>query len=163
MIIASDLEWTRICSKCKLHKNRDQFPKSKNTSGYGYWCKLCKAEHAQLFRMANRERINKAVRDKYTPQKGKAQNLKRYGLSLDSYTNKLNEQQGKCKICDEAEKYKTGHGIIRTLSVDHNHSTGKIRDLLCNRCNRIIGLVKESPTLLRDMADYLELHEDNSV
>ena len=63
-----------------------------------------------------------------------------YGISLKEYKQKLETQKGKCVICNGDDKN-------RSLSVDHNHNTGEIRDLLCSRCNRdIMGKIeKEGP------------------
>jgi hypothetical protein len=55
-----------------------------------------------------------------------------------------------CAICSEkAPEHKS-------LCVDHNHKTGKIRGLLCGNCNLMIGLVKDNPTILRHAITYLE-------
>jgi hypothetical protein len=47
----------------------------------------------------------------------------------------------------------------KRLAVDHDHNTGKIRALLCDRCNRGIGYFNEDPALIRESADYLEWHK----
>ena len=86
--------------------------------------------------------------------------LKRnYGITLERYNELHDEQDGKCAICDGAETTihsKTGQPML--LAVDHDHSTGEIRGLLCQRCNRGLGLLRDSPDLLRRAADYLEKH-----
>ena len=45
------------------------------------------------------------------------------------------------------------------LLLDHDHRTGKVRALLCNRCNRVLGLAEDSPELLSKMSNYLKEHE----
>ncbi len=75
-----------------------------------------------------------------------AENLrKNYGMSLADYEEMVFVQGGKCAICHEE----------KTLVVDHNHSTGKIRSLLCHGCNKSIGLMKENPLFLQEAAEYL--------
>lgn len=64
-------------------------------------------------------------------------------------------QGGLCEICGCGETTKRG-GKIRRLSVDHDHSTGSFRGLICNRCNTTLGKVLDDPGLLRKMACYLE-------
>src|SRR6266513_3859490 len=78
-----------------------------------------------------------------------------YGLTLAKYYRLLRRQDGKCAICSGInETY--GEHRIESLCVDHDHKTGKIRGLLCHKCNRAIGNVNDRADLLRKMADYLE-------
>ncbi len=68
----------------------------------------------------------------------------------------MDAQGNLCMICEEPESaidHKTG--TKRALSVDHCHTTGQVRDLLCWRCNSIIGQVEEKPERLLAMVDYL--------
>ncbi|MCA1223563.1 endonuclease VII domain-containing protein [Streptomyces sp. 8L] len=79
-------------------------------------------------------------------------NLKRYGLTLEEYQDKLATQEGRCAICgDEPPEGKRLH-------VDHNHETGAVRDLLCRWCNYALGNVKDEPGRLLAMISYLERH-----
>ena len=65
--------------------------------------------------------------------------LKRtYNLSKDDFTKILNLQNGVCAICGHPERRKNRRGIYR-LSVDHDHKTGKVRGLLCIKCNQHLG------------------------
>jgi hypothetical protein len=59
-------------------------------------------------------------------------------------------QGGKCAVCGDVQK--------RWLAVDHSHLTGKIRELLCDRCNPMAGYALDEPARLRAVADYLERH-----
>lgn len=59
---------------------------------------------------------------------------KQYGLSLDDYDQMLDEQGGVCAICNQPETRRY-RGEITNLVVDHNHQTGRVRGLLCSRCN----------------------------
>lgn len=77
-----------------------------------------------------------------------------YGMNLESYL-KLLEAQGKvCAICGAAHEEKPR----KRLCVDHDHKTGKIRELLYIRCNTILGRVGDDPFLLRKAAEYVERH-----
>lgn len=85
--------------------------------------------------------------------------LKVYGMSTLKLNIMIEKQNNLCKICNLPEtcihpKSKT----IRKLSIDHNHDTGKVRDLLCNRCNRLLGYAKDSIELLESMVIYLKSH-----
>ncbi len=80
-------------------------------------------------------------------------NLKRkYGLTVDAYFYMQEEQGGNCLICKSSD---VGHPGQSKLHVDHCHSTGIVRGLLCTHCNRGLGAFKDSPRLLQSAIDYL--------
>jgi hypothetical protein len=85
---------------------------------------------------------------------------RKYGISADDYW-RLNEQQGGvCAICGEAETAKDHRtGVVRLLSVDHCHSTGRVRGLLCSDCNKALGHLGDSEETLRRAVAYLEAGE----
>jgi hypothetical protein len=87
-------------------------------------------------------------------------NLKRnYGITLEEYLEKFKNQNEVCAICKQPEVMINGHTkIVRRLAVDHCHTTGKVRDLLCTRCNTTIGNTNDSIELLQKMIDYLKKH-----
>jgi hypothetical protein len=58
---------------------------------------------------------------------------------------------GTCNVCGRT-KEDTGQG----LCIDHDHQTGHIRGLLCHACNRALGFMRDDPTLIRALADYIE-------
>jgi len=64
----------------------------------------------------------------------------------------LDEQGGCCKICGTDKPT----GKWKVFAIDHCHITGIVRGLLCNECNRGIGLLRDSADLLRKAADYLD-------
>ena len=72
------------------------------------------------------------------------------GLTIEQYEDRLAKQGGHCSLCPATPK-------TRRLNVDHDHKTGAVRALLCNRCNR--GLPSwMTPQWLRAAADYIERH-----
>lgn len=90
------------------------------------------------------------------PLRVKATNLRlNYGISLDDYLAMFEAQRGLCKVCSRPET-RTNRGVVMRLAVDHCHTTGKVRGLLCADCNRAIGLLADSPDRLRAAAMYLE-------
>lgn len=76
--------------------------------------------------------------------------LNSYNLDWAEYLRMVDEQKGRCFLCGSR-----GSGKDKKLCVDHNHTTGKIRGLLCWNCNVGIGLFKEDPDLLRKVIDYI--------
>jgi hypothetical protein len=93
-------------------------------------------------------------RKKYalTPEQRKRAEIRwKYGISLEEYWAKVEAQDGLCKICGEPS--------TRTnLHIDHDHVTGKIRDLLCMNCNFMLGHAKDSPFRLSRAIAYLRRH-----
>lgn len=75
-----------------------------------------------------------------------------YGLTLDKYNRMLLEQNGGCAICGEKQNSKHS----KRLFVDHNHTTRKVRGLLCHLCNIGIGGFKDDANRLRLAISYLE-------
>ena len=74
-----------------------------------------------------------------------------YGISIEDYTNLFLIQKGCCAICDRHQS-----NFKMSLSVDHCHSTGKVRGLLCHACNLTLGMVKDSTFVLKKAISYLE-------
>jgi hypothetical protein len=77
--------------------------------------------------------------------------MRQFGMSLEDYEKLFNEQNGRCAICGTTKLT----GDSRALSVDHNHTTGKIRGLLCSRCNRGLGYFKDNVMSLLSAIRYL--------
>ena len=78
-----------------------------------------------------------------------------YELSPEEYDELLKRQGGVCGICSADSSAGSNNGR-RSLGVDHDHLTGTVRGLLCNNCNRAIGLLNDDPAVLRAALDYLE-------
>lgn len=80
--------------------------------------------------------------------------LREYGLTLEQVGAMFESQGFRCAVCkDESIASDT-----KKRHVDHCHTTGKVRSILCRRCNLTLGHAKDSPELLRKLADYLEHH-----
>lgn len=82
---------------------------------------------------------------------------KKFNISLEEYNTMLQNQNHKCNIC-KTEKTELG----RLLCVDHCHETGIIRGLLCDRCNRGIGVFKDNVILLTEAIKYIKNNGKNS-
>ncbi len=76
----------------------------------------------------------------------------RHKMNLVGYAKLLEKQGGKCAICYIAPDTKQRYGV---LCVDHNHSTGEVRGLLCTRCNVGLGLFQDSINNLKNAIHYL--------
>lgn len=76
--------------------------------------------------------------------------MRTYGITSAQYDEMLESQDGVCAICGQEEQVKT-----RGLSVDHCHTTGEIRGLLCSFCNMALGLIKDDTQSLINAVKYL--------
>jgi len=89
--------------------------------------------------------------NKENPDKRKSVMLKyEYGITLDDYNKMFNAQEGKCAICKKHQ-----NELKKTLCVDHDHKTGKVRELLCMTCNTDLASVENR---LEEMTNYLNKH-----
>ncbi|MFM7009119.1 MAG: endonuclease VII domain-containing protein [Betaproteobacteria bacterium] len=128
---------TRACDACYAKKS-------------GGYCNACEGK----YREANRERYKTRSRKrskrrrKESPDYVKSKILQtRYGISLEERNAMEVTQSGKCLICNE---------IPKRLVVDHCHTSGKVRGLLCDHCNTGLGRFKDSPELLMAAIRYLK-------
>lgn len=105
------------------------------------------------YRKANKKRLQERDTEwrKANPEKMKGYYFKhKYGITWERYLEMLAAQGGKCAVCRHPC---STHG---RLSVDHCHTFGTVRGLLCQRCNSALGLMEDDPARLRAAADYLE-------
>mgnify|MGYP001591133168 CR=1 FL=1 len=85
----------------------------------------------------------------------------KFGITIDDYNRMLTDQGGKCAICN-GDNYvrkkgtNSGEEVCMSLSVDHDHQTGKVRGLLCNACNTALGKLIDDPALFKKTIEYLE-------
>lgn len=139
------------CTKCGEVKDRSEFSKSRDGK-YGPIlrtdCKECCSARALQWFADNSARANENRR-RWNLQKT-------YGMSVAEYNALLREQGGVCAICGRDEPNAHGRtGKQFRLSVDHCHETGAVRGLLCQKCNRAIGLLDDDPGLMRKAISYL--------
>lgn len=108
-------------------------------------------EKSRIWRGKNLKHLSTLARIRYNknPQKElDRRRFKKYGITGEEFRTIIEKQGIRCPICEK--------GIGKNLSVDHDHITGKIRGIICNKCNLAIGNAEDSPDRLRKMANYLE-------
>lgn len=106
---------------------------------------------------------NRAATKKYKiahPEKAKlavklAQWKRDYGISQEQYDKLFALQGGKCVICGNETFGILRNGKPKGLCIDHDHKTGKVRGLLCTRCNSILGYANDDSEILMKLIDYL--------
>lgn len=110
------------------------------------------ARQARENRSRRREQYREYNREFLAADKDRAKgyNLARYGVTLAQYNAMLEKQGGGCAICG-AVTNKNG----KALFVDHCHDTGKVRGILCYRCNTGLGSFKDNAVLVAKAVSYL--------
>lgn len=134
----------KICNKCKKKKGLNEFAPTKGgKDGHSAVCKRCLCEGVTIYYKKN-------------PRKLKNQNLKKnYGITVEDYEQLFEQQNGVCAICGKIETRICTKGIVQSLSVDHDHSSGLVRGLLCDRCNKAIGMLYHNTDLFIKAIEYL--------
>jgi hypothetical protein len=135
----------KVCTKCKVEKDGEEFTSHKgHKDGLDSWCRECHAEHARFRRTSAPGQKEKTYGDSIR---------RKFGITLNEYDRILKEQNGACAICKRVNP----NGW--RLAVDHDHKTGKIRGLLCTRCNTALGTIEDSPERVFSLLAYLEKYK----
>lgn len=134
----------KVCTKCGLEQPEDNFYQIKKTGKLHGSCKSCFKARAK----ESRQRLG------YRHIKNNNL-LNNYGITIEQFDQMMEDCNGQC-VCGRT----TGRSG-NALHVDHDHATGQVRGLLCNQCNRALGLVENSE-VLRKLADYKDLADRRS-
>lgn len=138
----------RVCARCKTPKPLTEFRSDRaKPLGRAYLCNICEPAYQHERYVANRlerqdyhrkryqanpEPVRQLSREWYRNNKERKRNfnyMRAYGLTTEDVDALIAAQGGRCKLC----------GNETMLVVDHEHSTGVVRGMLCNKCNRALG------------------------
>lgn len=152
----------KFCNKCQTLKPISEFCKYKEGSkrkGYRYACKKCLTALANSWKSKNKEKYDKYregyVNNPETKKRAKFNSIKHeYGLSKDEWYKILKSQGNCCALCKESSDELTFY------QVDHCHETGKIRGILCRRCNLVLGCAKDKIETIKNALIYLKKHKN---
>ena len=137
----------KICSCCRKTLTLENFQKKLDGKfGVTAVCKSCLARRVQVYRNENTQTMRQ-------------QHIYRtFGLSWETYLQLFSQQRGQCSICKTTLKLHKNDidNVGEVPHVDHCHTTGKVRGLLCAKCNKALGLFRDNVTIIRLAADYLE-------
>lgn len=142
---------SKKCPCCGEVKPTTEFTRRKLSSGrWGFqaYCRKCDNERTREYRRNNLEKRKIAER--------KA-DIKKYGLTLEDLEKMLQDQDNKCAICGQ-EIFLYGASVDKNkiAHVDHNHETGEVRGLLCDKCNRGLGYFRDNTDYLLSAISYLK-------
>lgn len=123
-----------ICTKCGIDFPLTEFyPYKSSSKGFRSACKTC-------------DYVVEKKRLKGNTKAHKQKNLlKCFGITVEDFNNQLDYQNDVCSVC----------GDPNPISVDHCHSSGKIRGILCRSCNTMLGMAKDNPNTLLSGIKYL--------
>ena len=150
----------KICIKCNTEKDSSEFAYNGSNKGDGRRarCKCCENKSQAEWRVSNPERIKEYWRrasKKHYEKNYLARNLSRranlYGISKDEIAALYVLCDSKCRICGRPEKDRK-NGV---LHIDHCHKSGRVRGLLCYRCNIGIGMFDDNKDLMASAITYL--------
>jgi 5-methylcytosine-specific restriction endonuclease McrA len=123
----------KLCRRCGVEKPLSEFNKErKQKDGYTRYCRQCK----EAMRTPNKyDAIKHRINRQY----------KTYGLTAKQVLTLFEKAQYKCQLC----------GSVKGLSIDHDHTSLQVRGILCEDCNRGLGIFKDSIDILQKAIEYL--------
>ncbi len=146
-----DFIHSKVCTRCKKEKSYVDFDYKGNTNRY--------------LKSRCRDCINKIARDspekrEYMRQYGiinketlaSTRLVRKYGITLEQKKKMLSCQDNRCKICNKSLNIEYDP---RDVHVDHNHNNGKVRGILCSKCNTALGAFQENVDILYKAIEYL--------
>jgi len=157
------------CSKCNEEKSLDKFSSKRGQKNSR--CKECISKYMRAHYQNNKE-VESAKRRKYYRDnrekyletvnkyyKGNheairvASACRRRGITIEAYYEMLKQQNHVCAICEKPNNNN------KRLAIDHDHTTGKVRELLCDNCNTSLGLLKEDIQRISKLQEYIVKHK----
>jgi hypothetical protein len=179
---------TKRCPECGVVKPTAEFGRNQSLGdGLSFYCLACNRERNRAWYRERRRKLGKEVRDRsWIPDGFRWCPSCEQPVAHEDYTRNARTASGfgsRCRACDRAansdgyfyRRYKLTRRELEDLRaaqddrcaicgesspqhLDHDHGTGAIRQLLCQRCNQGLGLLQDNPTLLHAAAYYVALH-----
>lgn len=133
----------KMCRDCGDMKSLNDFHVNRVTpDGRHYYCKECQNERGAKWRAANPDKAKEVAKR----SQRKRHLSSTYGMSVDEYDALLEKQGGVCPLCQRE---------LKRPSIDHCHSTGKIRGILCRHCNSSLSVFENDPDAIYRLIAYL--------
>lgn len=157
------METTKVCKRCQEERPLDKFHKDVRSGGKIYQrhiCKICTNADARKYKANRPPEKKKLAQEKYAEWRkdnyeayaklNRFHRWKNAGIDPAEAESYFQSHNGECDLCGLRET------VNRSLAVDHCHDTGKIRGMLCQRCNRGLGFLRDDPELLAKAIIYLQ-------
>lgn len=133
---------SKVCKSCQLEKTLDCFSKGNGKHKKLNVCKECDAARRRKYHagLTVEQKAQKALIQRISDYK------RVYGLPDEMAEKLANNREGSCEICGET----------KFLVVDHCHTSGNVRGLLCQHCNSVLGYAKDNIEVLKNAIHYLQ-------
>lgn len=161
---------TKVCTKCKIEKELIEFYREKaHKDGRTERCSICIKAKRLEYKLANPEKVKEAMRVSHKKYYHKYQQKRyawrkenrekvyfygikcTYGIEHHEFETMLKNQGSVCAGC----KTEFGTENQKKRCLDHCHKTGKVRGILCKRCNSILGMGEDNPIIFKNLINYL--------
>ena len=143
----------KSCSECKEAKLvSDFYVRKASPDGLAYLCKVCDLRLRKEYCESNRDKIREQRKEFRRRNKERLSIAKnRAKCPPEVFARLFEEQKGCCAICNLHQS-----NMRRRIAIDHDHVTKDIRGLLCDKCNRCLGLLQDSEEVLQSAIRYLK-------
>lgn len=177
--IKNNITTLPVCEPCgnRIHfnpsipgyrKNCSKGCSSKSRAGskkriIDFVCETCSTQFSQssVHKIDGKIFCDKCRVEYWKPIRKEKARIEKYGINNEEYDQLLQQQNGKCSICKTADFGGYSNlGEKYGLVVDHCHTSGKIRGLLCGHCNRMLGMFKDNPNTMVSAVEYLSKHRE---
>jgi len=148
-----DSKELRECGGCGVEKPVNEFTKMKRSpDGLGFWCIACRRAYHERTYGYRREKMIESARLRHLRIE--------FGITGMQWQEMFQAQGGVCALCRRPERRMGNYGKVKRLAVDHDHTTGRIRGLLCHDCNLMVYWVEKISAemfhLMEKLPAYLE-------
>jgi hypothetical protein len=132
----------KTCKRCKVEKPVLDFAKGRSYGSHA-WCKPCMAE----YQLTYKQKKGKEYFKNYNF-------MSKYGITLEEAQKMLADQHNSCALCKKEVQFLPG--FSNAAHIDHCHSSGKVRGILCGNCNTALGKLGDSVETIKNVLKYLE-------
>lgn len=142
----------KFCAGCQNILPLSEFSKIKSGARIGQLvsrCKKCRLERQNKYRNGEKFREKSLYDLVEWPSKIR----RTYGIEPEDYYRMLEEQGSGCAICKSKVP---GYNGKKRFAIDHCHTTGKVRGVLCHPCNKALGSFKDDPEIMLEAVDYIK-------
>lgn len=154
----ADLVRKKKCAWCKVEKTLEHFYKRTiSPDGFGVYCRDCDNIKSIKYRTKFAEKIRtqrKSFREANKKRLSVSKNRAKLKITVEQFDAMLAERDGRCEMCGKHQSE-----MDRRICIDHCHKTGIVRGLLCDTCNRGLGLLKDDTSLLARGILYLDKYK----
>lgn len=147
-VVIEVIDGEKQCTLCKKWKKLDLYNKcGGHKLGLQTHCRVCSNMKAREYDNCPQRRRNRKLKSNY-------------GITNEVYERMLKEQGGKCAICGSEE---TKNSYTQHFAVDHCHTSGKVRGLLCDYCNTGLGRFNDDTDTLEKAVEYLKKSREEGI